>query len=85
MITPLQLRLGRTALGLGVRDLAAVSGVGAATITRIENGRPGNRSTLFVLEHALAQRGIVFVAADRTAGPGVRVARDFGDGRGDFP
>ena len=75
MITPLQLRLGRVAAGLGVRDLAEISGVGAATITRIENGRPGNKSTLYVLEHFLTQRGIIFVPADRQAGPGVRVTK----------
>lgn len=76
MITSLQLKLGRVAAGLGVRDLAAISGVGAATITRIENGRPGNASTLFVLQHVLRERGVVFVDADDTAGPGVRVAKD---------
>lgn len=78
MITPLQLKLGRVAAGMGVRDLAAVSGVGAATITRIENGHPCNRSTLYVLEHVLREHGIVFVPADRKAGPGVRVAKPDG-------
>ena len=75
MITPLQLKLGRVAAGLGVRELAELSGVGAATITRIENGRPGNKSTLYVLEHFLSEQGIIFVPADRQAGPGVRVAK----------
>ena len=80
MITALQLRLGRVAAGLGVRDLAAISGVGAATITRIENGRPGNAATYFVLEHMLRERGVVFVEADDTAGPGVRVAKEYASG-----
>lgn len=76
MITALQLKLGRTAAGLGVRDLAAISGVGAATTTRFENGRPANRSTVFMLEHVLRERGIIFIDADGEAGPGVRVSKD---------
>ena len=76
MITALQLKLGRVAAGLGVRDLARISGVGAATITRIENGRPGNKSTFYVLEDVLQERGVVFVPADEKIGAGVRIAWD---------
>lgn len=63
------------AAGLGVRDLAELSGVGTATITRIENGHPGNKSTFYVLEHVLSEQGIIFLPADHQAGPGVRVAK----------
>ena len=44
MLTPLQVKLGRTAVGLGLRDLAKAAGVAPSTITRFENGRGGMHS-----------------------------------------
>ena len=38
MITRLQVRMARTALGWGVRDLARKAGVSPTTVTRFENG-----------------------------------------------
>ncbi|MEW6020062.1 MAG: helix-turn-helix transcriptional regulator [Pseudomonadota bacterium] len=73
-ITPLQLRLARTALRLGIRELADAAGVSPTTVTRFESGRGGVHSgTLASLEAVLEKRGIVFVAADGTGGATIRL------------
>lgn len=73
-ITPLQLRLARTALRLGIRELAEAAGVSPTTVTRFESGRGGVHSgTLASLEAALEKQGIVFVAADETGGATIRL------------
>lgn len=73
-ITPLQLRLARTALKLGVRDLAQAADVSPTTVTRFESGRGGVHSgTLASLEAALESRGVVFVAADGTGSATIRL------------
>jgi transcriptional regulator with XRE-family HTH domain len=73
-ITPLQLRLARTALKLGVRDLAQAAGVSPTTVTRFESGRGGVHSgTLASLEVALESRGVVFVVADGTGSATIRL------------
>lgn len=75
-MTPLQLRLARTALRLGVRELAQVAGISPTTVTRFEAGRGGVHSgTLASLEAALEDRGIVFVPADQSGEATVRVRR----------
>jgi transcriptional regulator with XRE-family HTH domain len=73
-ISPLQLKLARTALGLGVRDLAKAAGVSPATVMRFESSRGGVQSgTLDRLQTTLEDGGIIFIAADSTGGPGVRM------------
>ena len=76
-MSPLQLRLARTALRLGVRELAQIAGVSPTTVTRFEAGRGGVHSgTLTSLEAAPEKRGIVFVPADESGEATVRVRRD---------
>ena len=73
-ITSLQLRLARTALRLGIRELADAAGVSPTTVTRYESGRGGVHSgTLSSLETTLEQRGVVFVAADDTGSATIRL------------
>jgi len=73
-ITPLQLRLARTALKLGVRDLAKAADVSPTTVMRYESGRGGvHSSTLASLEAALMARGVVFVDADGTGSATIRL------------
>jgi transcriptional regulator with XRE-family HTH domain len=63
--------MARAALQLGVRDLAALSGVSAMTITRFENGHSsGQGTTLRKLQEALEAAGISFTNGDE---PGVRI------------
>jgi transcriptional regulator with XRE-family HTH domain len=60
-MTPAQLRMARSALKIGVRDLAALAGVTTATITRFENERGGlNAATQDKLQTALEKKGIEF-------------------------
>jgi len=73
-ISPMQLKLARTALGLGVRDLAKAAGVSPATVMRFESSRGGVQSgTLDRLQTTLEDGGIIFIAADAAGGPGVRL------------
>jgi transcriptional regulator with XRE-family HTH domain len=73
MITRLQVRLARTALGWGVRDLALKAGVSPTTVTRFENGADARVDTLRQIEDVLERAGIIFVPADDHGGPGVRL------------
>lgn len=62
MISPLQCKLGRIAVGMSVDGLAKVSGLGPATIRRFEAGS-GDRmsSTVTKIEAALASLGVEFI------------------------
>ena len=73
MITRLQVRMARTALGWGVRDLARKAGVSPTTVTRFENGAHTRVDTLGQIQEVLERAGIIFVAADEAGGPGVRL------------
>ena len=74
MITPLQIKLARTALGLGVRDLAAAAEIAPSTIHRFETDKGSMHSrTLDRVQKVLEERGIVFISADANGGPGVRL------------
>jgi predicted transcriptional regulator len=75
LITSQQIRAARALLRITVVDLANASGVGIATIKRIEavNGiPPAHARTLDQISRALSEAGIEFVGTpdDR---PGVRI------------
>lgn len=73
-MTPLQLKLARTALGLGVRELAEAAKVSPTTISRFESQRGGMQTgTLDRLQAALEQGGVVFIERDASGGVGVRL------------
>jgi transcriptional regulator with XRE-family HTH domain len=71
-MTPVQMRMARAALGLGVRELAEKAGVAANTVTRIENGADAKQSTIAALRAALEKAGVEFIDEDG-GGPGVRL------------
>ena len=73
MITRLQVRMARTALGWGVRDLARKAGLSPTTVTRFENGAHTRVDTLGRIQEVLERAGVIFVAADENGGPGVRL------------
>jgi len=75
MMTRLQLRMARAALGWGVRDLAHKAGVSPNTVSRFENGAGTRVDTVVHLQEVLERAGVIFVAGDEVAGPGVRVKR----------
>lgn len=72
MITRVQVKMARVALGWGVRELAAKAGVSANTVSRYENGADALGETLYRIQRALEEAGVVFI--DRNGGgPGVRL------------
>ena len=73
MLTPSQIRMARAALGWGVRDLAKRAGVAANTVSRFENGSGAMVDTLVRIQGALENAGVVFIPANHTGGPGVRL------------
>ncbi len=73
-MTPLQMKLARTAVGLGVRELATQAGVAPSTIQRFESGRGDMHSrTLDRVRQVLEEAGVIFIDADASGGPGVRL------------
>ena len=74
IMTPLQMKLARTAVGLGVRELAAAAGIAPSTVQRFESGKGDMHSrTLDRVKQVLEEAGIIFIAADAIGGPGVRL------------
>jgi transcriptional regulator with XRE-family HTH domain len=73
MITRLQVRMARTALGWGVRDLARKAGVSPTTVTRFENGAHTRADNVALFQDVLERAGIIFIAADESGGPGLRL------------
>lgn len=74
MMTPLQMKLARTAVGLGVRELAAKAEVAPSTVQRFESGRGDMHSrTLDRVQQVLEEAGVIFIGADASGGPGVRL------------
>ena len=68
-MTPAQLRMARSALKIGVRDLADMAGVTTATITRYENERGGlNATTRDKIATALELAGVLFIKDQRGDG-----------------
>jgi transcriptional regulator with XRE-family HTH domain len=60
MITEVQCKMARAALGWGVRDLASRAQVGATTVVRFENGKSANASTLKAMRAAFEENGVHF-------------------------
>jgi transcriptional regulator with XRE-family HTH domain len=67
--------MGRAALGWGVRELAQKAGLAPNTVSRFENGAGARVDTLAQIQEALEKEGVVFVPADDSGGPGVRLKR----------
>jgi transcriptional regulator with XRE-family HTH domain len=74
MILPVQLKMARAALDLGVRDVSKLSGISANTISRYENGSDARGSTLRKIQSVLEEAGIEFLD-ENGGGPGVRLRR----------
>lgn len=70
----LQLKLARTALGLTVRQAAALTGVSHETIVRIEAARDVKETTIGKVRVALEAAGVEFIA-ENGGGPGVRLRK----------
>ena len=74
---PMQCKLARTALGLGVRELAQKVGVSPDTIARFERGETLKAATVESIRSALEAQGIAFIP-ENGGGAGIRVPRSAG-------
>ena len=78
MIRSSQIRAARALLGWRQEDLSKASGVGTATIYRIEKSEDsitGYASTLVKIQAALEQAGIEFIENDEIGGYGLRFSK----------
>ncbi|WP_208646428.1 helix-turn-helix domain-containing protein [Mesorhizobium waimense] len=60
-MNPIQCKMARAALGLGVRDLAKSAGVAINTVTRFERGEELLPRTLAAIRAALEAAGVEFI------------------------
>ena len=74
VVTPIQCKLGRTAVGYGLRDLAAKANVSPNTISRLERGENMHDETLVKVRKALEKAGVRFIA-ENGGGLGVRLSK----------
>jgi transcriptional regulator with XRE-family HTH domain len=78
MLRSAQIRAARALLGWRQEDLSKASGVGTATIYRIEKTETsitGNVSTVVKIQAALEKAGIQFIENDDSGGFGVRFSK----------
>jgi predicted transcriptional regulator len=78
MLRPSQIRAARALLGWRQEDLSKASGVGTATIYRIEKSDGsimGYASTIVRIQVALEQAGIEFIENDHVGGFGLRFSK----------
>lgn len=66
--------MARTALGLGVRELAELAKVSPDTVARFERGDALRERTIEDMQRALEAAGVEFIA-ENGGGPGVRLAK----------
>lgn len=69
-----QCKMARAATGLGVRELAALSGVAQATVSRLERGEELKDATVAAIRAALEAAGVVFLPENGN-GPGVALRK----------
>ena len=69
---PLQCRMARAALGLGIRELALAARVSIDTITRFERGDQLKERTIEAIQRALEAAGVEFTDGEQ---PGVRLTK----------
>ena len=72
ILSPIQCRMARAALGMGVRELAAAAKVSVDTVARFERGDELKERTVDALQRALETAGIEFTNGDQ---PGVRLTK----------
>jgi transcriptional regulator with XRE-family HTH domain len=71
-----QIRAARSLLGWSQAELAERADVGEMTVKRLESKAGivgGTVDTVLRIQRALEKAGVVFISADKEAGPGVRL------------
>ena len=71
---PIQCRMARTALNLGVKELAELANVSTNTVSRLEAGEELKPRTVAAIRAALEAAGVIFVESNGE-GPGVRLRK----------
>ena len=74
ILLPVQCRMARAALGLGVRELAAAAKVSVDTVARFERGEELKARTIEALQRTLEGAGVEFID-ENGGGPGVRLKK----------
>jgi transcriptional regulator with XRE-family HTH domain len=69
---PVQCKMARAALGLGVRELAALAKMSTDTVSRFERGEELKERTVLAIRQALEAAGCVFTNG---AEPGVKLRK----------
>ena len=65
MITPVQSKMARAAVGWSTRELAERAGVGATTVNRFEvEARAPIKATLLAIQRSLESAGVEFLDDD---------------------
>jgi len=72
VFSPVQCRMARGALGLGIRDLAASANVSVDTVLRFERGEELKERTIETIRRAFEAAGVEFTNGDQ---PGVRLRK----------
>ena len=72
ILRPVQCRMARAGLGLGVRELAAAAKVSIDTVARFERGEQLKERTVEALQRTLEAAGVEFTNGNH---PGVRLTR----------
>src|SRR5260370_9762956 len=75
ILLPVQCRMARAALGLGVRELAAAAKLSIDTVARFERGDELKERTIEALNQTLEPAGVEFTNGHR---PGVRLTTALG-------
>ena len=73
-MSPLQCRMARAALGMGIRELAAAAKVSTDTVARFERGEDLKERTIEALQRAFEASGVEFID-ENGGGPGVRLRK----------
>lgn len=70
----IQCKMARTALKLGVRDLAKLANISPDTVSRFERGEILKAETVALIKQTLETQGIIFIA-ENGEGAGVRLKK----------
>ena len=71
---PVQMKMARAALGLGIKETASLAKVSHDTVTRLQAGETLKCSTINKIRNAFENAGVIFVEAGGE-GPGVRLRK----------
>ena len=73
-MVPIQCKMARTAIGWGVRELAAAAKTSPDTVSRFERGEPLRERALNAMRTALEEAGVEFIP-ENGGGAGVRLRK----------